>query len=362
MDTRQSELEGFGAVAAHPSVASAISAVRDLLGFEIAYATEINDTHQVFKLLRGDGESFGVHQGLEMPIEMTYCRHILAGALPNVIPDVPAHAVAGALPMTESARVGAFASVPLTFSDGRVFGTLCAASHAPMPELGARDEQFLHVFARIVADQLELEQAEAERQSLALTASASQALITAVGARDAYTARHSIAVVDNALRVARRLGLDEETIENTGRVALLHDIGKLAIPSHILHKPAGLDEDEWKIMRTHPAIGSEMVGEVPDLAHLTAAVRAEHERWDGTGYPDGLHREEIPIESRITLACDAYDAMTTDRPYRQAMSEADARAQLECNAGTQFCPTVVPVLLTILAERNSANGDRPGVR
>ncbi|MDQ3571871.1 MAG: HD domain-containing protein [Actinomycetota bacterium] len=356
MEARLTELGELSSVAAWPSVDRAVSAVRDLLGFDVVFATEITETHQIYTVLRGDGESFGVYEGFEMPIEATYCTRILAGDLPAIIGDLANHPEAARLPITDEAGVGAFASVPLILSDGRIFGTLCAASHSPMPELGTRDEQFLQVFARIIADQIELEHSEAERRDLAVRASAAQALIAAVGIRDAYTAEHSRAVVETAREVARRLGCGVETIESAGQVALLHDIGKLVIPRRILRKPARLTHEEWEVMRTHPEIGAEMIAKVPDLAHLTPAIRAEHERWDGSGYPDGLRGAEIPIESRITLACDAYDAMTTDRPYRSAISEAEARKELQRNAGGQFDPMVVATLMAILDERDRADG------
>lgn len=343
-------LEGLESVSRAPSVERAVNAVRDLLGFEIAYATRMTETHQHFELLRGDGEKFGVHEGLDMPIEMTYCTHILAGRLPHLMPDVKGHEFAGKLPVTEAAGVGAFASVPLTLSDGSFYGTLCAGSREGMPGLGDREEKFLRVLARIVADQVELSQLERRSRELAVQAGASTALIAAVEARDAYTADHSRAVVDNARTVATKLGCTAEEIDDAGLVALLHDIGKVAIPDQILNKPGPLDEAEWEVMRTHPVIGSEMVGAITELAHLKSAVRAEHERWDGNGYPDGISGEAIPLESRITLACDALDAMMTRRPYRDAMSPAEARAEIEAGAGSQFCPDVAAALLELIDE------------
>jgi len=356
MEARLTELGELSAVATWPSVERAVYAVRDLLGFEVAFASEITDTHQIYTLVCGDGESFGIYEGSETPIEMTYCARMLAGDLPAIIGDVASHPLAGSLPTNDLGGIGAYASVPLTFSDGRVFGTLCAVSHSAMPELGPRDEQFLQVFARIVADQIELERAESERQDFAVGAGAAQALITVVGAWDAYTAEHSRAVVHSAQEVARRLGLGEDTIESTGQVALLHDVGKLAIPGRILRKPGPLTSEEWDVMRTHPKIGADMVANIPDLAHLAPAIRAEHERWDGTGFPQGLKSEEIPIESRITLACDALDAMTTDRPYRDAISAMEARNELKRNAVTQFDPTVVTILLEILDQPDRPDG------
>ena len=136
------------------------------------------------------------------------------------------------------------------------------------------------------------------------------------------------------------------------QVALLHDIGKIAVPDAILSKPGALTDEEWQIMRTHPIAGDRIVAETPGLEHLGPMLRAEHERWDGTGYPDGLVGEAIPLQSRITFVCDAYHAMTSDRPYRNALPDETAREQITAGAGTQFCPTSAQALLDIVAQND----------
>ena len=128
----------------------------------------------------------------------------------------------------------------------------------------------------------------------------------------------------------------------------MHDIGKIAIPDAILLKPGPLDEDEQRVMRTHPIESGRIVERLPGLCHLAPAVRAEHERYDGKGYPDGLVGEAIPLASRITLVCDAYHAMVSDRPYRAALTLAEAREQIAAGAGTQFCPRAAHALLATL--------------
>ena len=166
--------------------------------------------------------------------------------------------------------------------------------------------------------------------------------------RDRYTGEHSESVVELAGRVARELGADPEEVERVRTAALLHDIGKVAIPDHILHKPGKLDEDEWALMREHPVIGERILRAIPGLGGAARIVRHEHERWDGRGYPDGLAGEEIPLGSRIILACDTYHAMTSDRPYRAAMTHAEAIEELSKCAGTQFDPEVTEVLIGCL--------------
>jgi two-component system, cell cycle response regulator len=129
---------------------------------------------------------------------------------------------------------------------------------------------------------------------------------------------------------------------------MLHDVGKIAVPSEILLKPGPLSEEEWVTMRSHAAAGGELVARIDAFAHLAPAVRASHERWDGAGYPDGLSREEIPLAARIIAACDSYDAIVTDRPYRRGRSGAEACEELERVAGSQLDPAVVAAVLAEL--------------
>jgi HD-GYP domain-containing protein (c-di-GMP phosphodiesterase class II) len=154
--------------------------------------------------------------------------------------------------------------------------------------------------------------------------------------------------------VATRLDLPAEEVVEVKQTALLHDIGKVGVPDAILHKPDRLDELEWEIMRHHPAIGARLIASVEPLAHLAPAIRAEHERWDGSGYPDGLSGEEIPLAARIGLVCDAFHAMTSDRPYRPAMSHTAAIAELKRNAAKQFDPSVVDVFVRYLEPAGNA--------
>jgi len=171
--------------------------------------------------------------------------------------------------------------------------------------------------------------------------------------KDAYTASHSHGVVDLSLRVSDRLGLDADARRRVEFGALLHDIGKLAVPVEIINKPGPLDDEEWAVMKLHTVEGQHMLDRVGGiLGDVGRVVRASHEHWDGSGYPDGLAGEEIPIESRIVSTCDALSAMTTDRSYRRAMSTAAARQELRSHAGTQFDPGVVAVLLEMLERQD----------
>jgi diguanylate cyclase (GGDEF)-like protein len=174
------------------------------------------------------------------------------------------------------------------------------------------------------------------------------ALAAALAERDSYTGEHSASVVEMAKAVAVALGLDEIEVERVGHAALLHDIGKVGVPDRILHKSGPLAGDEWELMREHPLIGERILRAIPGLGSVARMVRHEHERVDGSGYPDGLRGDGIPIGSRIILACDAYHAMTSDRAYRSAMEHEDAIAELAAGAGSQFDPKVVGALVSYL--------------
>ncbi|MGN6665067.1 MAG: HD-GYP domain-containing protein [Solirubrobacterales bacterium] len=166
---------------------------------------------------------------------------------------------------------------------------------------------------------------------------------------DAYTGSHSRAVVELSLAVSDELGLSRGQRRNVELAALLHDIGKIAVPKEIINKAGSLDEEEWAVVRRHTIEGERMLKRVGGvLAEVGRIVRSSHEHFDGSGYPDGLAAEEIPIEARIVACCDAFSAMTTTRAYREAMSAEVAVAELRRCAGTQFDPEAVAVLTRLI--------------
>ena len=168
---------------------------------------------------------------------------------------------------------------------------------------------------------------------------------------DEYTGRHTEDVVGLTVRVAEQMQLDEDTCRAAEMGALLHDIGKIAVPDEIINKPGPLNDEEWAIMKTHTVEGERMLKQVGGLlADVGLVVRASHERWDGGGYPDGLVGEAIPVAARIVSACDAFNAMTTDRSYRKALPLATAVGELRRCSGTQFDPAVVDALVSLVDE------------
>jgi putative nucleotidyltransferase with HDIG domain len=170
-----------------------------------------------------------------------------------------------------------------------------------------------------------------------------------VEADDAYTGSHSREVVELAMAVADELGLGAKERRDAEFVALLHDVGKVRIPNEIINKPGPLTDDERATMNTHTIEGERMLDKVGGLlGQVGAVVRSCHERWDGGGYPDGLAGEEIPLIARIVSCCDAFNAMTTDRPYRSALPISEALGEIEWNSGGQFDPAVVDALLRVV--------------
>ena len=176
-----------------------------------------------------------------------------------------------------------------------------------------------------------------------------------VEADDAYTGSHSRDVVELAVEVGRGMGLRDDELRDLEFAALLHDVGKIAVPNAIINKPGPLDDEEWAVMKRHTIEGQRMLENVGGvLARVGAIVRSSHEHHDGSGYPDGLAGEEIPVPARICSACDAFSAMTTDRSYRVGMPLTAAIAELRRCSGTQFDPRVVDALVEILESEDVA--------
>lgn len=180
------------------------------------------------------------------------------------------------------------------------------------------------------------------------------ALANAVEAKDPSTEHHCSRLADVAFRLARHAGVKGEQLEGIMYGALLHDVGKIGVSEAVIRKTSTLDEAEWTEMRRHPVVGAGIV-EPLRLGRLVAPiVRGHHERWDGLGYPDRLHAEAIPLGARIVAVVDAYDAMTSDRPYRRALTPTAARKELVAHAGRQFDPHLVDLYLSEIAERQDA--------
>ena len=199
----------------------------------------------------------------------------------------------------------------------------------------------------------EMEQDTARRAAMALA-------MATLEVRDRGTADHSEDVLALCESLGHRLGFDGPALERLMAGAQLHDVGKVAVPSAILNKPGPLDESEWAVIREHTVIGERILRSVPAMADVASIVRHSHEHWDGSGYPDGLAGEQIPLASRVILCADAFHAMRSDRPYRKGRSAADALVELRACAGVQFDPAVVEALVDVADDARRAKAGSVG--
>jgi putative nucleotidyltransferase with HDIG domain len=168
-----------------------------------------------------------------------------------------------------------------------------------------------------------------------------------VEARDPYTYGHSRKVNAYAVALAETIGLPPDEVSRISTAALLHDVGKVGIPDKILNKKEKLSAADWEIIESHSRLGANIVGNVPNLVPCTPIILHHHERWDGSGYPEGLKEENIPLGARVLAIADAFDAMTSERPYRGALSHKEAVEELRKGAGIQFDPKLVEVFIGI---------------
>jgi HD-GYP domain-containing protein (c-di-GMP phosphodiesterase class II) len=178
----------------------------------------------------------------------------------------------------------------------------------------------------------------------------------ALDLRDKETEDHTRRVTEMTVKLARQMGIPEPDLIHIQRGAVLHDIGKVSISDSILLKAGPLSEEEWRIMRRHPLIAMELLAPIAYLAPALAIPRSHHERWEGGGYPDGLTGDQIPLAARIFTIVDVYDALTSDRPYRRAWSQAETIEFIRAQAGKQFDPNIVPVFIDMITREYKSAG------
>jgi HD-GYP domain-containing protein (c-di-GMP phosphodiesterase class II)/HAMP domain-containing protein len=238
-------------------------------------------------------------------------------------------------------QLRSFLVVPLARQEG-VVGALIAG-FCDSREFGPEELPLLTTIGGQIA--IALQNAEAYDKLDRMYLETVTALAAAMEAKDQYTASHADSLAAMAVAVGGRMGLSDAELRMLQYAAVLHDIGKIGIPGNILNKPAELTREEFDTMAQHTIIGERIISRIDYLVPIARIIRSAHERWDGTGYPDGYHGDEIPLASRILLVCDAFDAMTTDRPYRKALPVETALSELSRHAGSQFDPRVVDVFL-----------------
>ncbi|MFL5955277.1 MAG: diguanylate cyclase [Gaiellaceae bacterium] len=246
------------------------------------------------------------------------------------------------MPGVDAADVSRIVVAPLRLEGNRV-----GALTATIGDRTIEDRQLRLLAGLAHQAKLAIESAEhyesLERTFLSTVA----ALANALEAKDEYTSTHARWITDMSLLVGKELALDRESLKRLELGALFHDIGKIGIPSEILQKPGPLTDEEFEVVKEHPELGEKILAPIDRLADVRPIVRSCHERWDGLGYPDGKSGDDIPVESRIVLVCDAFHAMVTDRPYRMRLPAEEAVRRLRESAGTQFDPAAVDAFVRL---------------
>jgi putative nucleotidyltransferase with HDIG domain len=289
------------------------------------------------KALNGKVSSSLGHRGSES--ELTFWAPVQLGTPPRTVGVVIAQRPAGQIEISVRAAVLALAAVVI-FGGLFAYGLAWWVLHKAEKEIHRSHEQTTRVNHR-----LSVSLASLERHSVGTI----QALTQAVDAKDSYTASHSVNVADYASAIAKRMGMADEVVV-IERAGLLHDIGKIGVPESLLLKPSGLTPDEFKQVQEHSVMGARIIESMPFLRETVIPVLYHHEHWDGSGYPDGLVGDSIPKAARVLSVADAFDAMTTDRPYRKAMTVEQAVYQLRVGSGGQFDPECVDALFALLED------------
>jgi len=242
--------------------------------------------------------------------------------------------------------------VPLTIR-GNIIGLLCISRTGTERPFTPSEVELISVLSGQAAAAIENARLyeKLERSYLSVMV----ALSCVVEARDLYTDKHMKDIAEYSVEIANKLGLSDNDIENIRKAALLHDLGKISVPDHILMKPGKLSEEEMEVIKKHPANGAKIIEPVEQLKHATKIIKHHQECYNGTGYPQGLRGEDIPLGARIIAVADAYGAMTTTRPYRIALSIGDAVKELKKCAGTQFDPHLVEIFISILEGKGILN-------
>jgi diguanylate cyclase (GGDEF)-like protein len=291
--------------------------------------------NDAFGHLAGDALLQRLGRALSQAVKSRATAYRLGGDEFCVIAD------AAAATDVELAALGALSDHGEGFKIGASFGT------ASLPREATQSTEALRIADQRMYAQKNTGRATAGRQS-------TDVLLRALAERHPDLGRHTDGVATLVRDVARRLGLEGEELEHVCRAAELHDVGKVAIPDAIITKPGPLDDEEWSFIKRHTLIGERIVAAAPALAPAARLVRASHEHWDGSGYPDGVAGEQIPLGARIIAVCDAFDAIVSQRAYRAGRTAAEAMLELTRCAGTQFDPAIVDAFTATFACRGTA--------
>jgi HD-GYP domain-containing protein (c-di-GMP phosphodiesterase class II) len=322
----------------------ALSTAERVCSAETSSIWELDDERGelFFRVVRGRAAS--QIRGLRVPLGQGIVGSVAQTATAEVVNDVAADPRWHGDPQ-QVFKTRAILTVPL-LANGRVVGVLQLLNPVGREHFTDDDLRRMRLFAGILAHPLQNARlyAAQRRQFLNMVT----ALAETLEKKDPYTGGHVRRVVAYSLLLGAEMGLERRDLKDLWLAATLHDIGKIGVPDRILGKPAPLDDGEAQIMRRHTTDGASIVAHLSN-PHVLPGVRSHHERIDGTGYPDGLEGDGIPLAPRVIAVADTFDAITTSRPYRQGLSRERAVAEIESSAGTQFCPRVVAAFSALFA-------------
>jgi putative nucleotidyltransferase with HDIG domain len=315
-------------------LALALQKAEELCQAESSSIWELDDEsgELFFRVVRGRAAP-GI-QSLRVPLGRGIVGDVARTGRAEVVDDAAADARWGG-DADASFTTRGILTVPL-IARGRVVGVLQMLNRVDGAGFDADDLRRMELFAGPLAAAVANARLYAEQKRLFLEMVTT--LAEAIERRDPYTGGHVRRVVTYSVLLGQELGLAAEQLEELRLAAILHDVGKIAVPDQILRKPARLEAEETQVMERHTVDGAEMVARIRSMRPLLAGIRSHHERPDGKGYPDGLTDPDLPTVPRIIAVADTFDAMTTDRPYRRALAADAAAAEIARGAGTQFCP------------------------
>lgn len=325
-----------------------MSLIVNVMQFDRALLMLVDDDARKMIPVKGVGGKVGDDltklKGYGIPLDRT--QNILArvvdSGIAQVVTDVDKSFLRKENIILKQFNPKSFIAIPL-ITRNRVIGVLAAERLKGLEDFSSNDLDFMMNYCNQIA--ISLENAKLIDSMKMSFVSSILSLASALEAKDPYTRGHSNRVATYATIIARRMGLDEDRVESIRLMSLMHDIGKIGVPDQIICKAGILTDSEFDIIREHPIHGVRIIEPLlennPELRH----VRSHHERYDGTGYPDGLAGEKIPLEARIMALADCFDAMTSSRPYRSAMNRDEAMREIERNKASQFCPEIADIFL-----------------
>jgi putative nucleotidyltransferase with HDIG domain len=319
-----------------------MSLIVTVMQFDRAFLMLVDNDRRDLTFVMGVGgkeDDLDRVKGYRVPIDRTtnILARVVDSGIAQVVTDVDKSFLRKENVILKKFNPKSFIAVPL-ITRNKVIGVLAAERFKGLKDFTSNDLDFVMNFCNQIAVSLEnVRLIDSMKQSFV---SSILSLATALETKDSYTRGHSNRVATYSTILARRLGLSEDTIEQIRLMALMHDIGKIGVPDYIINKAEKLSEDEFSLIKNHPVNGVHIIEPLLENNSTLRLVRSHHERFDGKGYPDGLSGLKIPLEARIMCLADSFDAMTSDRPYRKAMSREKALEEIRKNIGTQFCTEI----------------------